>query len=289
MIQTSQRSRPRSDLCFRRGVSGARSASRCSPRARRARSEVASSERVIAVLVAAAGRPVSVDSLLQAIYGDDASPSSRATLHTYVSNLRSTLGDVIIRRADAYLLDWTVRSSTPRSSRTRTTLRLQLGSADDMASQLRLALSMWRGHPYADIEAHGHLDGQITRLNELRLAAIEARVDADLRAGRHRDVVAELDALTVEYPFRESLRAMHMLALYRSGRQGDALRAYARHACGARRGSRDRPVTRTAGVGAAGSCSRTASCSSTSPRRSSNAPWSLPISTTAAGRGPART
>ena len=87
---------------------------------------------------------------------------------------------------------------------------------------------MWRGHPYADIEAHGHLDGEITRLTEMRLAALEARIDADMRAGRHREVVAELDALTVEHPYRENLRALHMLALYRSGRQAEALRAYGR-------------------------------------------------------------
>ena len=85
---------------------------------------------------------------------------------------------------------------------------------------------MWRGHPYADIEAHGFLDGEITRLTELRLAALENRIDADVRAGRHREVIAELDALTVEHPFRENLRALHMLALYRSGRQGEALRAF---------------------------------------------------------------
>ena len=87
---------------------------------------------------------------------------------------------------------------------------------------------MWRGHPYADIEAHGFLDGEITRLTELRLAALENRIDADLRAGRHREVIAELDASTVEHPFRENLRALHMLALYRSGRQGEALRAFGR-------------------------------------------------------------
>ena len=82
--------------------------------------------------------------------------------------------------------------------------------------------------PYADVEAHGYLDGEITRLTELRCRALEARIDADMRAGRHREVVAELDALTVEHPFRENLRAMHMLALYRSGRQAEALRAFGR-------------------------------------------------------------
>ena len=103
-----------------------------------------------------------------------------------------------------------------------------MDGADDVASRLRDALAMWRGHPYADVETHGYLDGEITRLSELRLSALEARIDADLRAGRHGEVVAELDALTVEHPYREHLQAMHMLALYRSGRQAEALRAFGR-------------------------------------------------------------
>src|SRR4051794_8168297 len=102
---------------------------------------------VIAVLVAAAGRPVSVDSLLQAIYGDDASPSSRATLHTYVSNLRGTLGDVIVRRGDAYVLDVAGAVIDAADFENAYSSALQLGSAEDMAGSLRLTLSMWRGHP----------------------------------------------------------------------------------------------------------------------------------------------
>ncbi len=100
--------------------------------------------------------------------------------------------------------------------------------ADGAASLLRAALAMWRGHPYADVEAHGALDAETTRLDEVRLAALEARIEADLNAGRHREVIAELEALTVEHPWRENLRAMHMLALYRSGRQTEALRAFGR-------------------------------------------------------------
>src|SRR4051812_17338644 len=95
---------------------------------------------VIAVLVAAAGQPVSVDSLLQAIYGDDASPSSRATLHTYVSNLSGTLGDVIIRRSDAYLLDVAGAVIDATEFENASSAALHLGSADDMASNLRFAL-----------------------------------------------------------------------------------------------------------------------------------------------------
>ena len=152
---------------------------------------------------------------------------SRATLHTYVSNLRHALGDVIVRHGDGYLRGLHERDDRCNGVRGRLPdARSAMGDADEVSSRLREALAMWRGHPYADIEAHGLLDGEITRLTELRLAALEARIDADLRGGRHREVIAELDALTVEHPFRENLRALHMLALYRSGRQGEALRAF---------------------------------------------------------------
>jgi WD40 repeat protein/DNA-binding SARP family transcriptional activator/serine/threonine protein kinase len=182
---------------------------------------------VLAVLVAMSGRPVAVDTLLQATYGEDAAPGGRATLQTFVSNLRHALGDVITRQGNAYFVDCTgaLIDATSFEDAYRAATAMG-GDADDVSSLLREALAMWRGHPYADIEAHGFLDGEITRLTELRLAALESRIDADLRAGRHREVIAELDALTVEHPFRENLRALHMLALYRSGRQGEALRAY---------------------------------------------------------------
>jgi DNA-binding SARP family transcriptional activator/WD40 repeat protein len=181
---------------------------------------------VLAVLIAAAGRAVSVDRLLQAMYGEDASPNNRATMHTYVSNLRRTLGDVVVRQGDGYVLRSTGSTTDAVEFEDAYRAATALVAPDEVAGGLRDALVMWRGHPYADVEGHGFLDGEITRLNEVRLTALEARIDADMRAGRHREVVAELDALTVEHPFRENLRAMHMLALYRSGRQSEALRAY---------------------------------------------------------------
>src|SRR5262245_16961968 len=177
---------------------------------------------VVAMLVAAAGRPVPVDVLLQAIYGADAAPGGRRTLHTYVSNLRQVLGDVIGRRGDAYLLTDATVSIDSLAFENAYRAAVATPDADSSAAQLRMALAMWHGHPFADVEAHGFLDGESTRLSELRLSALEARLDADLRAGRHREVVAELEALTVEHPWRENLRAMQMLALYRSGRQSEA-------------------------------------------------------------------
>ncbi len=183
---------------------------------------------VIAVLVAAAGQPVSVDRLLHAMYGDDASPGNRASLQTYVSNLRNVLGNVIVRQRDGYLLDITEATIDAVEFEGLYRSCRDLEAAADVGTRLHEALAMWRSHPYADVEAHGVLDGEITRLNELRVAALEARITADLRAGRHGEVVAELNALTVEHPYREQLCAAHMLALYRSGRQAEALRAFAR-------------------------------------------------------------
>ena len=180
------------------------------------------------MLIAASGRPVSVDALLIATYGEDASPGGKATLHTYVSNLRHVLGDVIVRQGDAYFLDCAEATVDAAVFEQMCLRAAAIEDPERASAELREALSLWRGHAYADIEANGHLDGEVTRLNEMRVAALESRIDADMRAGRHREVVGELDALTAEYPYRESLQALHMLALYRCGRQAEALRAYAR-------------------------------------------------------------
>src|SRR5439155_2912591 len=92
--------------------------------------------------------------------------------------------------------------------------------------RLKDALALWRGHPFADIPGCPFLDQEARRLEELRLAAIEERVDAELALGNHAEVVGELEVLAAEHPLRERLREMHMLSLYRSGRQAEALRAY---------------------------------------------------------------
>ena len=146
---------------------------------------------------------MSVDTLLQATYGEDAAPTSRATLQTYISNLRHALGDVIVRQGDGYSL---AANGTIDAVAFEDACRAAsaIADADEVAARLREALAMWRGHPYADIEAHGFLDGEITRLTEMRLTALENRIDADVLAGRHREVVGELDALTVEHPYQET-------------------------------------------------------------------------------------
>jgi Bacterial transcriptional activator domain len=94
------------------------------------------------------------------------------------------------------------------------------------AARLREALSLWRGPALADVGYEHCFQTEIARLEELHLAAVEARIDADLATGRHADLIGELEALVAEHPLRERVRCQLMLALYRSGRQAEALRAY---------------------------------------------------------------
>ena len=99
-------------------------------------------------------------------------------------------------------------------------------SAEDAAEQLRRALALWRGAPLAEFAYEDFAQTAIARLDELRLAVVEKRIDADLALARHRDVVPELEALVAQHPLREAPTRQLMLALYRSGRQADALAAY---------------------------------------------------------------
>ena len=91
---------------------------------------------------------------------------------------------------------------------------------------LRAALALWRGAPLADFAYEAFAQAAIGRIEELRLAALERRIEADLELGRHAGLVGELEALVAEHPLRERLRGQLMLALYRSGRQAEALAAY---------------------------------------------------------------
>jgi DNA-binding beta-propeller fold protein YncE len=103
---------------------------------------------------------------------------------------------------------------------------LQAGNPREAASALRESLALWRGAPLAGLEGEPFARDAAGRLDDLRLAALELRVEADLALGRHAALVGELERLVAEHPFREGLRRQLMLALYRSGRQADALAAY---------------------------------------------------------------
>jgi len=96
----------------------------------------------------------------------------------------------------------------------------------EASQRLRAALALWRGNPYTDVAASFPLEVEARRLEELRLHAVEARIEAELALGHHADLIAELEVQCEEFPVYESFRSQHMLALYRSGRQAEALRAY---------------------------------------------------------------
>ncbi|HEY8647186.1 MAG TPA: BTAD domain-containing putative transcriptional regulator [Gaiellaceae bacterium] len=173
---------------------------------------------LLAALLIRSGQTVSAERLIDELWGDDPPETAQNTLQVYVSQLRRTLGtDAILRRSSGYAL------AVSREQIDLARFEDLVESARDAnphvaADRLRDALALWRGEP--------EVDG--VRLAELRLAAIEARVDADLSIGRHAELVPELQALVAEEPLRERLRAQLLLALYRDGRQADALTEYAR-------------------------------------------------------------
>lgn len=185
---------------------------------------------VLAQLVAVGGRPISVDRLVDGVWGGTPSAGARSTLQTYVSNLRAAIGNRIAQRGDGYLLQ--ARPDEVDASRFEAQAAvgraLQPHEPDRAATRLKAALAEWRGRPYGGVIQRELLHGEAVRLEEERLAALEGRIDADLACGRHAEVVPELEALTIEHPLRERFCAQHMVALYRSDRQADALRSFRR-------------------------------------------------------------
>src|SRR6266545_4555794 len=183
---------------------------------------------VLALLLGEAGHTVSADRLVDLLWGEEPTPGARSTLQTYISNLRSEIGDLLVREGGGYRLD--LRRDQVDAFRFEDAVARARDLKDsqplEAAQRLRDALALWRGHPYADISGSVVLDQEARRLEELRMGAIEERLEAELALGNHAEVVGELEVLAAEHPLRERLRGMHMLSLYRSGRQAEALRAY---------------------------------------------------------------
>jgi DNA-binding SARP family transcriptional activator len=183
---------------------------------------------VLALLAAEVGKPVSVDTLIDGVWGDEPTTGARSTLQTYVSNLRAAIGDVIVRDGGGYRLvadPENVDAVEFEQAVERATALVESDPAE-AAQRLRAALALWRGHPYADVPCAFPLELEARRLEELRLRAVEMRIEAELALGRHAPLIAELEVLCEEFPIYERFRAQHMLALYRSGRQAEALRGY---------------------------------------------------------------
>lgn len=185
---------------------------------------------LLALLIANARGVVSRDALIEGLWGEEPSSGARSTMLTYVSNLRQVLGDAMVHDRGGYRLG--VEPESIDALRFEAALKdarsLLTTDSSATAAELRHALALWRGRPYADLPDVPGLDSELRRLEQLRLEAVELRIDAELASGQHSTLVAQLEALAEEYPFRERFRAQHMLALYRSGRQAEALRAFRR-------------------------------------------------------------
>ncbi|MFF4010684.1 BTAD domain-containing putative transcriptional regulator [Streptomyces sp. NPDC001717] len=187
---------------------------------------------LLAALLLREGRTATAPELLDAVWGEDPPPQSLAVLRTYASRLRKTLapgllvsesgGYAIRLPRDAEPLDLVVAQGFAAEAE-------QARAAGDRLlarTLLARALDLWDGEPLAGVPGP-HAEMQRTRLEEWRLQLLETRLDLDLEVGHHAEAVSELTALTAAHPLRERLRELLMLALYRSGRQAEALAVYA--------------------------------------------------------------
>ena len=196
--------------------------------------ELASGKQValLGCLLIARGEVVSRDRLIDALWGERPPAAAVNALQVHVHGLRRRLGaERIEREGPGYRLclergELDLERFELLVARGRS--ELAGGEADAAASTFREALGLWRGPAYEDVRYEAFALAEVARLEELRLAALEDRIEADLELGRHRDLVPELEALVSEHPSRERLCGQLMLALYRCDRQAAALEVFRR-------------------------------------------------------------
>jgi WD40 repeat protein/DNA-binding SARP family transcriptional activator len=192
---------------------------------------------LLALLLLSANRVVSRERLIIELFADQSPNSAEHAVHNHVSRLRKLLNPSaadaprLVARSPGYLLRVEPGElDLERFERLAAEGReaLAAGDAVTAAASLRAAEELWTGRPLADLEFERLALVDAERLEELRLAAVEERIDAEIALGRHLALVPELDALVAEYPYRERFRAQLMLALYRCGRQAESLDFYRR-------------------------------------------------------------
>jgi WD40 repeat protein/DNA-binding SARP family transcriptional activator len=195
---------------------------------------------LLALLLTRPNQVVSVEALIRGLWGEHPPLTATKTLQSHVKRLRralepgrarGTAGEVLVTRQPGYLLRVAPGAlDAARFEELTTAGRRALtdGSVELAGSLLREALGLWRGQAFEEFLDTDFGAAESDRLAELRLVALEDRIEADLRLGRHRELVAELEGLVHDQPLRERLWAQLLLALYRSGRQADALLAYQR-------------------------------------------------------------
>jgi DNA-binding SARP family transcriptional activator len=182
---------------------------------------------VLALLLLEAPKAVSTDRLIDSLWAEQPPRTASTSLQNFISQLRKMLGaDVLVTKPPGYAL--AITPDQVDLTRFRHLIATARATTEPVqrATMMREALDLWRGAPLADFEFEPFAQSEIARLKEERLAVVEERIDADLEAGRHAEIVGEVEALVDRHPTRERLRAHLMLALYRSGRQAEALGVY---------------------------------------------------------------
>lgn len=184
---------------------------------------------LLALLALRARKPVSVDTLIDALWPDDPPKTAMKTLQTYVVHVRRAVGDSLVTRDGGYVLDLDPERVDVHEFETL------VGAANQRVDQpaealmaLDSALKLWRGEPLPDLRFSPPLAAEATRLHEMRLQALALRAGALLDLDRHDEVLAEVSSLVEEHPLSERLWAHLMVALYRSGRHAEALRTFKR-------------------------------------------------------------
>ena len=206
--------------------------------------------KLLAILALRANEFVGSERLIEELWGEQPPETAAKALQGYISQLRKTLGhEVLVTRPGGYVLQ-----VAPGQLDVHRFEQLVDDARDaeprEAAEKLREALALWRGPPLADFAYDDFARSEIARLEERRLVALEQRIEADLALGRHEALVGELAALVAQEPLSERLRAQLMLALYRSGRQAEALEVYQQATTDVSRRARPRAERRAAATAA---------------------------------------
>jgi YVTN family beta-propeller protein len=179
---------------------------------------------LFAVLFLHANEVVSTDRLIEALWPEAPPATAAKVVQTWVSQMRKVLpADALVTRPTGYLLR---AAESDASEFEELAFAARTQEPAQAAQTLRRALALWRGRPFADVDYEAWAQSEIGRLEDLRLATVEDRIDVELQLGMQARLVSELEALVGEHPLRERLRAQLLVALYRSGRQAEALEAY---------------------------------------------------------------
>ena len=181
---------------------------------------------LLALLLLDPNRVVSTDRIVDALWGEQPPRTAATSLQNFVSQLRKLLGpETLATKPPGYELR--LPGEQLDLERFRRLVDEARGEPpEERSERLRRALALWRGPPLADLGFESFAQSEIVRLEEFRLTVVEDRVEAELEAGRHAELAGELETLAEEHPLRERLRAQLMLALYRAGRQAEALQIY---------------------------------------------------------------